>query len=545
MRRGLPTRSPTRNKLTRGRQIALSGLALAVALDACGGRSNLDPGQVEDSPNLSGGRAGASGGRTTNGGGKLGAGGGGGQATSGGGKLGAGGGVAAGSGVGGSTAGSGGNGPGGGGPGGYANGGQGGEQPVTVTQIGAGGIHNCALFSDGSVKCWGSNSRGALGNGKPGNVGDDEPLSAVAPVSVTTTPGVTVTQLACGEDYTCALLSDGTVKCWGWNNAGQLGYGNTASIGDDELPSSVGPVSITKTPGVTAVSIAVWYQHTCALLSDDSVKCWGKNEHGQLGYGNTETIGDDELPSSIGPVSVTTTAGVTVKQLSLGYAHTCVLLSDGSVKCWGNANQGQLGYGNIERVGDNELPSAVGPVSVTTTPNVSARGITTGTFHTCAWLSDGSVKCWGHGAFGELGYGNVATIGDDELPSTISGLELAPPGEKVVALSAGAYHTCALFSDNSLKCWGANGSGQLGYGIATNLIGDDEPLSDFEPFKVTNAPGLSISSLAAGGDDTCTLLSDGSAKCWGFNQFGQLGDGNTEDIGDDELPSTLGSIVFF
>jgi alpha-tubulin suppressor-like RCC1 family protein len=202
-------------------------------------------------------------------------------------------------------------------------------------------------------------------------------------------------------------------------DAGSSATVNTERIGDDELPSSVGPVSVTETPGVTPVGVAAGDFHTCALLSDGSVKCWGSTLDGELGYGNKTRIGDNELPSSVGPVSVTATPGVTVTTLAAGFDHNCVLLSDGSAKCWGANVFAELGYGNLENIGDNELPSSVGPVSVTATPGVTVTAFTGGYGHTCALLSDRSVKCWGDNRFGQLGYGNTETLGDNELPPSV------------------------------------------------------------------------------------------------------------------------------
>src|SRR5262249_21570497 len=156
--------------------------------------------------------------------------------------------------------------------------------------------------------------------------------------------------------------------------------------GDNELPSSVGPVSVTTTPGATVKELAAGSAHTCALLSDGSVKCWGYAFGGEPGNGNKVHIGDNEMPSSVGPRSLTTVPGVTVEALRTGADHTCTLLSDGSVKCWADNSSGQLGYGTTHIIGDNELPSSVGAVSITTTPAVTVKSLTGGGLHTCAPL---------------------------------------------------------------------------------------------------------------------------------------------------------------
>jgi hypothetical protein len=415
-------------------------------------------------------------------------------------------------------------------------------EPITVKQITGGERHTCALLSDDTVRCWGLNTNGQLGTGTP-----DRVLlpSAAAPVSVTNTPGMKVTAIAAGWFHTCAVLSDGNAKCWGWNDFGQLGYGNTENIGDNELPSSVGPLSLTTTPGVTVTAIAAG-RHTCALFSDSSVKCWGGTPYG---YGNSRLIGDDEPPSSVGPISVTTTPGVTVTSIACSFNNTCVVLSDGSMKCWGMNGWGELGSGNVDSIGDNELPSAVGPVSVTNTPGVTVTAVAGGFNHMCALLSDGSVKCWGginNGTMG-VGYGNTVPIGDNELPSSVGAISLTTtPGVFATAITSGTHHACALLSDSSVKCWGWNAHGQLGYGN-TDVIGDNEVPASIGAASVTTTPGVRVTALAAGASawHTCALLSDRSAKCWGLNTDGQAGYGTTQNIGNDELPSSLGSIAFF
>ncbi len=499
---------------------------IAASAGACSGGSNpTSPGTGGSaSAGAAGGLAGVAGGGASGAGGIAGASGGGGSGVGG---------------IGGLAGASGGGASGAGGIGGLA--GAGGTR-LAVTQLVSGGSHTCALLSDGTVKCWGRADHGTLGYGNTQVIGDDELPSSVGPVSVTTTPGVTVAALAAGASHTCALLSDGTVKCWGLAKDGQLGYGNTQDIGDDELPSSVGPVSVTTTPGVTVTKLTAGYEHTCALLSDATVKCWGGNFEGELGYGNNLRIGDDELPSSVGPVSVTTTPGVSVTGLVGGVFETCAFLSDSTVKCWGANDSGQLGYGNTDNIGDNELVSSVGPIAITTTAGVTAVGLAEGGDFTCAVLSDGTAKCWGENFDGTLGYGNTTNIGDNELPSSVGSIAVTTtPGVTVKQLAAGDFHTCALLSDGTVNCWGENFDGAAGYGN-TGTIGDDELPSSIAPISVTTAPGVTAVGLTSGDAFTCALLSDGTVKCWGHNDFGQLGIGNTKNIGDDELPSSVGAV---
>ncbi len=225
--------------------------------------------------------------------------------------------------------------------------------------------HSCVIISGGHVRCWGGSPSGELGYGHTNAIGDDESPASAGNVDV----GGTVTQLAASENHTCALLMGGavtspkksaqstlsyggSVRCWGYNGRGQLGYGHTNAIGDDESPASAGDVNV----GETVIQIATGRNHTCALLTDGSVRCWGYNGRGQLGYGHTNTIGDDESPASAGDVNV----GETVIQIATGRNHTCALLTDGSVRCWGYNGRGQLGYGHTNTIGDDESPASAG-----------------------------------------------------------------------------------------------------------------------------------------------------------------------------------------
>ena len=416
-----------------------------------------------------------------------------------------------------------------------------------IARVLAGPQQTCVLLHDGSMKCWGWNGSGCLGYGNTAYIGDNELPSSVGPVSVTTTPGVTVTQIAAGNFHICALLSDGTVKCWGNGFEGRLGYGNEDFLGDNELPSSIGPVSVSTTPGVTVTKIDAAQNRTCALLSDGTVRCWGgDNLYGQLGIGNILKIGDNEAPSSVPPAAITNTPGLEVTQVAVGNDMTCALLSDGTVKCWGYPFYGALGNGDrVMNIGDNEPPSVLGPISLTSTPGVTATQIAAGDMHACALLSDGTVKCWGYGALGALGYGNGASIGDDELPSSVGPVSLTTvPGVTATRIAARGGSTCALLSNGSLVCWGHNALGKLGLGNQDN-VGDNELPSSVGPVSVTSAPGVTVTQVSVGGGHTCALLSDGTVKCWGYNQWGQLGYGNYDYIGDNELPSSIGPVPVF
>ena len=262
--------------------------------------------------------------------------------------------------------------------------------PVAVSGIAgaiaivAGGQHTCALLSAGTVKCWGEDLEGELGDGTT-------PIYRSTPVAVIGLTGVRA--LAAGGRHTCALLSGGTVKCWGWNSWGQLGDGTSTSRSK--------PVAVAGLTG--AAAIAAGDDHTCALLGDGSVACWGHNQYGELGNGTTTDS------STAVPVFFVST----VSAITGGQHHTCALLAAGSVDCWGYNLFGQLG--------DGTTTDSLTPTSVTVSGITTATMVAAGDLHTCALLAGGSVDCWGENLNGQLGNGST-TYGPTSTPVTVVGL---------------------------------------------------------------------------------------------------------------------------
>ena len=379
---------------------------------------------------------------------------------------------------------------------------------------------SCAIVVSRDVVCWGNNGYSQLGLGNASNVGDGESPSPAGKVNLGA--GVTPVALSSGSIHTCALLEGGSVKCWGTGALGRLGYANSNDIGDDETPASVGTVDI----GGTATMIAAGETHTCALLTRGAVRCWGSNFAGELGYGNSSVIGDNELPATAGDVDL----GATATAITAGMNFTCALLAGGSVKCWGLGQFGQLGLLNGNSVGDDELPSSVGNINLGGT----ATAISAGGSHVCALMSSGAVRCWGNGGDGQLGYGNNSSVGDDETPASVGDV---PLGNTAIALATGAYHTCAILTGGTVKCWGDSGAGRLGYGNAIK-IGDDETPSSVGAVDL----GGTVAAIAAGGEHTCAILTNKTVKCWGRGTDGELGYGDTNNIGDNEAPSTVGAV---
>lgn len=299
--------------------------------------------------------------------------------------------------------------------------------PVQVTGltggavgIAAGSDHTCVRMETGAVKCWGYNFSGQLGIGS--NAAVDQPTDVTA-------LGTAGLEIAAGGDHTCALVSGGGVKCWGSNSYGQLGDQTTQSR---NIPVDVSGLS----SGVLAVTGG--FSHTCALMTGGGVKCWGDNFYGQLGDGTTTSKNE--------PVDVIGLGGSAVG-VSAGADFSCALLSTGTVKCWGNNFEGQLGNGTTQY--------SLSPVTVNGLPG-QITAIASGDFHTCALSQEGGLSCWGYNGDGQLGIGTY----------TNSPVAVAVPGMSsgILAVRASYRHTCAIAAGGQLKCWGHDRYGQLGQG---------------------------------------------------------------------------------
>ena len=299
-----------------------------------------------------------------------------------------------------------------------------------VVDIGGGDDFVCAVFDSGRVRCWGSNHAGQLGMGHQDqiNVGDDEtPADMDSDVLL----GGRAVQVAGGRYKACALLDTGKVRCWGlnaedwdWENKEVVGrsyglgygeFGTIEPIGDDEPPSEAGDLEL---PG-TAKKIAVGGYHMCALMDDGAVRCWGMGGYGNLGHGQGgENIGDDETAAATIPLYFESP----VVDIAAGYWHTCVLLENGSVRCWGSGEtSGQLGLPGITRLGDNEEITSVDPVRV----GGPVARIFLYEDGTCAVMQAGGLRCWGYNG-GILGYPFLQNIGDDEHPESAGDIKLFP-----------------------------------------------------------------------------------------------------------------------
>jgi alpha-tubulin suppressor-like RCC1 family protein len=347
----------------------------------------------------------------------------------------------------------------------------------------------CVVFSGGTIECWGYNGYGQLGTG---SIPTQARVFRSTPVAVKRISSAKA--VGTGGNTTCALLSGGTVKCWGANGLGQLGNGTTTTY-------SLRPVAVKGISSAKAISTGAT-NTTCVLLSGGAIDCWGNNVYGQLGNGKTGGY-------SPRPVAVKGLSGA--KAVSTGGDHTCALLSGGAIDCWGNNSEGQLGDGPTATNGgygssllDSSTPVAVKGIS-------SAIAVSVGLQDSCAVLSGGSVECWGANLYGQLGNGTTGGTGSASVgttPVAVKGIGSAK------AVSTGLNGACAVLLGGTIRCWGANNGGSLGNGTSK---GSSTPV----PVKGIS----SAKAVSTDGNVSCALLSGGSVKCWGAGSGGQLGDG--------------------
>jgi alpha-tubulin suppressor-like RCC1 family protein/V8-like Glu-specific endopeptidase len=386
-----------------------------------------------------------------------------------------------------------------------------------IADVALGSQHTCLLDVAGSVRCWGGDSFGQLGDGATVR-GSGASARHAYPLEL----GAYARAVVAGAFHSCAVLEGGDVRCWGSGNFGQLGLGERTNVGDNEHPSE-SPALHFASPVKQLVAGAT---HTCALLGDGTVRCWGDNAFGQLGLGTRVNVGDDEHASSAAAVQLP----AAVVSLTAGQQHTCVLLEDGRVHCWGGNAVGQLGLGRSGNVGDDELPSSVGALDL----GGAARALSAGARHTCALLADGTARCWGDNGSGQLGYGHAQRIGDDETPTSAGAARL---GSGVLEVKAADSRTCARYTDGSARCWGNDARGQLGYAGA--LVWRPELLPEALPALDLGAP---VERLFAHAQQACAVGSDAGLRCWGDNGSGQLGHSHHQAVGDDETPAAAGTV---
>jgi alpha-tubulin suppressor-like RCC1 family protein len=345
---------------------------------------------------------------------------------------------------------------------------------ATSVIAGKGGYTFCAILADKSVRCWGRNFYGLLSNGL-----DTDASTPITPQGISD-----VTSLSMAENFGCALDSSKKIECWGNSENGETGLGTVAKTTlpkTGSMLSGLGPVQ----------SVASGNAFTCALLASGSVKCWGSASATNPSLGDNSTV-----QKIVNPVTV---LGITnASSLAVGDRNACVIVS-GGIKCWGTGSNGANGDGTI----------TARPAPVTVTGITTATQIGLGRFFGCALLSNQTVKCWGLGNNGQQGHGALT---NQNAPSATA---LNVSG--AIRISAGYNHACALLSSGQVMCWGSSSYGQIGNGTSggTTFIST--------PAYVT---GINTAmEISTGYEFSCALLRDNTVRCWGYNNYGTLGDG--------------------
>ena len=370
--------------------------------------------------------------------------------------------------------------------------------PVSGT---GGGDHVCVLFNNGSVGCWGRNQYGQLGIGSTISIGDG-PGEMGSALALTSLPAP-VTSMAAGDSHTCAIFATGRVGCWGYNAQKHLGTGSVSTIGDGPGEMGASLVLVSTPGGLNASVISCGWQHSCALLGDQNVYCWGGNSNGELGIGITATIGNSPptakvlLSDTLGPVA----------QVACGFQFSCVLLVNGGIVCWGVNTYGQLGTGSTTPLGKISAEmNALGPISLPT--GAVPVKISAGRSHACALLQSGSIVCWGMGSNGQLGTGSVSHVGDGpgEMGNALQSVRL-PTDRKAVDLMCMGYASCAILNDGRAACWGYNLMGGLAIGSAPNVQSSYQFGDNLKTFLIPCGVGAYATAL---GNATCLSCPAGS-----------------------------------
>jgi alpha-tubulin suppressor-like RCC1 family protein len=364
------------------------------------------------------------------------------------------------------------------------------------------------------------------GHNGAGQLGDGSKTHRSTAVEVLRSAGTPLTgvrQIAAGEKHTCALLDDTSVTCWGSNAGGQLGIGEA-----DGLEYTFAETSVVNLSDV--IEISAGGIHTCALRADQSVVCWGRGVEGQLGDGTQMDRPAVQLPvENAGETLVT-------RRVAAGRYHSCFVDDTSAVACTGWNEDGQAGqrtaappepvceYLDADRVrGDDGAP--LGPAS----------DVSSAFRHTCASVGL-DVYCFGHSRCGALGDDDPTPCDEPDDNNTCDEATLRPYPVKVllpptcipVRLAIGYSHSCTLCGDRTIQCWGSGSRGRLGQGDV------EQHATPVEVMLIDSAIWI-----ASGAESSCATLADNTIVCWGSTEFGQLGDGSPPMPGDTTVYQAL------
>ena len=406
------------------------------------------------------------------------------------------------------------------------------ETQTWLVKIVPGISHTCLLYASGSMRCFGSNKEGRLGLGKAGDIGLDRLPYSAPEIEV----GGKVVDISANLG-TCVLVLGGTVSCWGHGDHGINGYGSTIALGLEQTPAQLGPVPVSP-DARTVTSISRGGENVCVIMDDGKVRCWGRGAVGNNGQGNTNDYGD--TPSSLPNAATDLDFGSEVAvKLAVGRIHSCFVMQTGAVYCIGSFLDGRHGMNqNVNSIGNNEPANHEGPVPIDGHPGVTVVDVGCVNAHTCVLRSDSKIQCWGSNEYGQLALKNddASNIGD--AANENGNGNVAPLPLNVVQIAVAFSHTCVLYDDGTVACFGSGGFGRLGYGDEDNFgLSSSDDFSRRVPLHDTV---ISLSTESLG---TCVIYQRGAHSCWGSGFNGRLGTGNQNRIGDDETPADIPPLV--
>ncbi|CAE7342361.1 RPGR, partial [Symbiodinium sp. KB8] len=392
-----------------------------------------------------------------------------------------------------------------------------------VVGVAMGGSHTLALLEDGRVRPFGGNAKGQLGLGTTSSV-----LTARDTHLPTLDVGGDVSAVAAGNAHSIVLRRDGQVFAFGFGAAGQLGYESTANVGDgpSAMPASTGAVDF---GGARAVAIAAGTEHSAVILSSGLLYAFGSGSFGQLGTGNLLKVGISGRPVlAHGRVPLGSARAVAV---AAGFYHTLVLLEDGTVRSFGRAFHGQLGYGNTTELGGTAAttPEHLAPVPL----GGAAVALAAGFHFSAVVLADGSLRTFGRGSSGQLGYGSTANAGG-AASTTPALMGPVPVGGAALAVACGGYHTIVLMLDGTVAAMGNNSQGQLGLASFPSVGADPSALPRDAGNLAVGGRAVAVAAgggTSAGSSRSAVLLEDGTLLTFGSNTDGAIGAGSAASRG--------------
>jgi alpha-tubulin suppressor-like RCC1 family protein len=378
-------------------------------------------------------------------------------------------------------------------------------------QVDVGDGFACALLFGGRIRCWGQNDQGQLGVATSGSVGDEP--GEVGPGLARVPLSGPATSFSLGATHGCAILQSGGVECWGSNNHGQLGAGDNSSHLGATVAADIGGA---------AAQLALGQEFSCARLTDGSVKCWGNNSFGRLGVGHTRDIGDD--PNEMGSNLIAIALPRAAATIATGDTHACAKLSSpNEVRCWGLNFFGEAGVSSSYGVSYGDSSDELVPQPVALGTGFSPLTITLGSQHTCSRTSvfaAGQLKCWGANSLGQLGLGDTTWRGKDPA-SMGDALPVVPLTAS--RIDSGGNATCSIDSASNVRCLGF-GTVTAQPGLGTVELGDQpNEVANLPPIDLG---GAAFSIAVGRDSACAVMSPAAVIKCWGENEKGQLGVGD-------------------